>query len=228
LAQGRVDQAQRWTEERGLTDEDEISYARERDYLVLARILLARSEPARALGLLARLEALAESQGRNGSVIETQALRSLALQAAGNHDAALATLGNALSIAQPEGHIRVFVDEGPRMAALLRSLINAIARDRSPNVSRAVQNHLHRVVRAFEAPKASDAPAMSGLVEPLTKRELEVLSLVAAGRRNREIADELVVTIETVKKHVSHIFDKLGATNRTEAVIHARELGLIS
>jgi LuxR family transcriptional regulator, maltose regulon positive regulatory protein len=229
LAQGRIDEARRWTEQRGLTDEDEVSYARERDYLVLVRVLLARSEPARALGLLTRLEALAESQDRSGSVIEIRALRALALQAAGDHDAALVTLTNALSLARPEGHIRVFVDEGPRMAALLRGLINASTRGGSPSISRAVQEHLHRVVRAFEPPKADDARAsMSALVEPLTKRELEVLSLVAAGRRNREIADELVVTLETIKKHVSHIFDKLGATNRTEAVNQARELGLIA
>ena len=69
---------------------------------------------------------------------------------------------------------------------------------------------------------------MTGLIEPLTHRELEVLSLIAEGKRNRDIADELVVTLETVKKHVSHIFDKLGTTNRTEAVTQARDLGLIS
>jgi LuxR family maltose regulon positive regulatory protein len=68
---------------------------------------------------------------------------------------------------------------------------------------------------------------MAGLVEPLTDRELEVLRLLAAGRRNREIADQLVVTLDTVKKHLTHIFDKLGATNRTQALTHARQLGLI-
>ena len=65
------------------------------------------------------------------------------------------------------------------------------------------------------------------MVELLTDRELEVLRLLAAGRRNRDIAQELVATAETVKKHVSHIFDKLGATNRTQAVARARELGLL-
>src|SRR6266508_6801198 len=71
------------------------------------------------------------------------------------------------------------------------------------------------------------ASAVSGLMEPLTRRELEVLGFIAAGRPNREIAGELVVTLETVKKHASHIFDKLGAANRTEAVARARELRLI-
>jgi LuxR family maltose regulon positive regulatory protein len=90
---------------------------------------------------------------------------------------------------------------------------------------------VNRVVEAFRPPvehPENPASAASGLMEPLTRRELEVLGLVAAGRPNREIADELVVTLETVKKHLSHIFDKLGAANRTEAVARARELRLIS
>jgi LuxR family transcriptional regulator, maltose regulon positive regulatory protein len=100
---------------------------------------------------------------------------------------------------------------------------------RAVAVSGAVQEYLSRVVQAF-APAGSrrtTAAAGSGLIEPLTARELEVLSLIAAGRRNREIANELVVTLETVKKHTSHIFDKLGAANRTQAVTRARELGLV-
>jgi LuxR family maltose regulon positive regulatory protein len=94
----------------------------------------------------------------------------------------------------------------------------------------AAQEHLNRVVQAFApaGPGGMTAAAGSGLIEPLTARELEVLSLIAAGRRNQEIANELVVTLETVKKHTSHIFDKLGAANRTQAVAHARRLGLIA
>jgi LuxR family maltose regulon positive regulatory protein len=213
----------------GLSDDDEVSYPRERDYLVLARVLLARSEPARALGLLDRLDALAEFQGRAGSVIEIRALRALALQAAGDHEGALTAVAEALSLARPERYVRVFADEGPRMAALLKSLIGARRWGRAAAASGTAQEHLNRVVQAFApaGPPATAAPAGSGLIEPLTARELEVLSFIAAGRRNREIANELVVTIETVKKHTSHIFDKLGAANRTQAVARARELGLI-
>jgi len=231
LAQGRIDEAVRWTEERGLTEEDEVSYPRERDYLVLARVLLAQSEPGRALGLLERLDALADSQGRKGSLIQVRVLRSLALQSTGDHSSALTILAEALALARPEGYIRVFADEGPPMAALLRSFIRARQRGRLEAGSGAAREHLNRVVRAF-GPVAGGAekraPGATALIEPLTTRELEVLSFIAVGRQNREIADELVVTLETVKKHVSHIFDKLGATNRTEAVTRARELGLIS
>jgi LuxR family transcriptional regulator, maltose regulon positive regulatory protein len=196
---------------------------------VLARVLLARAEPGRALGLLDRLDALAEFQGRAGSVIEIRALRALALQAAGDHQGALTAVAEALSLAQPERYVRVFADEGPRMAALLKSLMGARRAGRAVAASGAATEHLNRVVQAFgpAGPRGTAAAAGSGLIEPLTARELEVLSLIAAGRRNREIANELVVTIETVKKHTSHIFDKLGAANRTQAVTRARELGLV-
>ena len=229
LVHGRVDDAARWIRERGLSEDDEMSYPHERDYLVLARVLLARSDPGRALGLLDRLDALAESQGRISSMIEIRALRALALQAAGDHDDALRVVADALSLAHPEGYVRVFADEGPRMAALLKSLIGARQRSRAATASNAEQAHLKRVLRAFAPAEAQAAvPPVTALVEPLTARELEVLSFIAAGHRNREIADELVVTLDTVKKHTTHIFDKLGAANRTEAVMRARELGLIS
>jgi len=230
LAQGRAGEAARWTEERGLTADDEISYARERDYLVLARVLLAGPDPGRALGLLERLDALAESQGRRQSLIQIRAVRSLALQSNGDHRSALAMLSDALELARPEGYVRAFADEGAPMAALLRSLIAARQRRRVAAVSRPAREHLARVGRAFR-PAARQAematPGVSGLIDPLTNRELEVLRLIAAGRRNNDIAGELVVTLETVKKHVSNILGKLGASTRTQAVTRARELGLI-
>jgi LuxR family transcriptional regulator, maltose regulon positive regulatory protein len=228
LAQGRVEEAARWTRERGLTEHDEVSYLREGDHLVLARVLQAQGRPDRALGLLERLDALAASQGRTESLVQIRALRALALQAADEHQGALTLLAETLELTAPEGHARVFADEGPPMAALLRSLLGTRRRARA---AAAGTEHLHRVIQAFQpATAASDstARAVLGLIEPLTDRELEVLRLLAAGRRNRDIAAELVVTLETVKKHTSHIFDKLGATNRTQAVAHARRLGLIA
>jgi LuxR family maltose regulon positive regulatory protein len=229
LTLGRVEEAARWTREQGLTDHDQVSYLREGDHLVLARVLLAQVQPDRALGLLERLDALAASQGRTGSLIQIRALRALALQAADEHQGALTLLAETLELAVPEGHVRVFADEGPPMAALLRSLLGTRRRARA--AAGAGTEHLHRVLQAFQPATAqadSTARTVLGLIEPLTDRELEVLRLLAAGRRNRDIAAELVVTLETVKKHTSHIFDKLGAANRTEAVAHARRLGLIA
>ena len=230
LAVGRMEDAERWADEWGLSEDDEVSYAREREHLVLARLLLARRQAAPAIDLLNRLEALADSQGRRWSLIEMRALRSLALQSSGEHDDALTTLESALSEARPEGSIRVFADEGPPMAALVQRLIRQRQGGRSVAAPRHAREHLLRVAGAFRTqrrPVGHDVPVAPGVVEPLTARELEVLGLLAAGRRNRDIADELVVTLDTVKRHVSHIFDKLGVFNRTEAVARARELHMI-
>jgi LuxR family transcriptional regulator, maltose regulon positive regulatory protein len=230
LAVGRTGEAARWTEERGLTADDEVSYQQERAYLVLVRVLLARQEPAGALRLLGRLHALADSQGRIESLIEIRALRSLGMHAIGDHQGALTVLAESLALARPQGYVRVFADEGPPMAALLRSLARARQPGRAAVISRPARDHLNSVVGAFRSQGGrSDepAPVAGGLLEPLTRREREVLGLVAAGRPNREIADELVVTLDTVKKHLSHIFDKLGAANRSDAVARAREVGLL-
>jgi LuxR family maltose regulon positive regulatory protein len=231
LLQGRVEEAVRWVEERGSKEADELAYPRERDYLALARVLLAHQDPDRALRLLDRLETPARAQGRTGSVVRIQALRSMALQSVGDHAAALSVLTKTLSVARAAGYVRVFADEGPAMAALLRSLITAGKRGALPALSGAAAAHVNRIIRAFgpQAPRRGRAGVSSpSLIVPLTERELEVLRLLASGKRNREIARELVVTLDTVKKHVSHIFEKLGAANRTEAVARAREIGIVS
>jgi LuxR family transcriptional regulator, maltose regulon positive regulatory protein len=231
LVQGRTADTARWVRDRGLEIDDELSYPREREYLVLARLLVAEQAADRALALLERLRAAAAGQQRTGSVIEVQVVQVLALQASGDETGALDALGEALALAWGEGYVRVFVDEGPPMASLVGKL-TATGR----LAGGVPVDYLHRLQEAFaldgEAmaapPPPRGAAAMAGLVQPLSGRELEVLGLLAAGKANREIAQELVVTLDTVKKHVTHILDKLGATNRTHAVARARGLGLIS
>ena len=207
-------------------------YPREPGYLVLARVLLAQQRPAEALALLDRLHAAAVAQGRVGSVIEAGALRALALAACGQDADAVNALAEVLTLACPQGYVRVFADEGPPMAALLGQLIAA---QRAGQAAAGVPlGCLARLQRAFDVghtgpgSRSGTAPAaVPGLVEQLTSRELEVLGMLAAGKSNQAIADQLVVTLDTVKKHVSHLLGKLGAANRTEAVTRARELGLI-
>jgi LuxR family transcriptional regulator, maltose regulon positive regulatory protein len=232
LAQGDLAAAARWTGQRGLRPDGRPSYPREPEYLVLARVLLAQDLPDQALGLLEQLLALAAAQGRTGSLIELQTLRALALAARGEEAAAVASLADALTLAHPQGHVRVFADEGPPMGALLGRLLAARRGDRT--AAGVPLAYLGRLARAFEPDATLAGPqapartvAVPGLVEPLSGRELEVLSLLAAGRRNQEIAEELVVALSTVKKHVTHILDKLGAANRTQATARARELGLL-
>jgi LuxR family transcriptional regulator, maltose regulon positive regulatory protein len=164
-------------------------------------------------------------------VIEIGALRALALAASGDADRAVDALADALTLACPQGHVRVFADEGPPMETLLARLI-AAQRSGGP-AAEVPLGCLARLQRALGAPGIAPAAgrgsvtAVPGLVEQLTSRELEVLEMLAAGRSNQAIASQLVITLDTVKKHVSHILGKLGAANRTEAVTRARELRLI-
>jgi LuxR family maltose regulon positive regulatory protein len=221
LAQGNIAAAIRWAQQHGLSPEDEPGYPRELEYLVLARVLLAQDRPTETLALLGRLLGQAVAQERMGSVIEIQALRALALAARGDELAAIGTLAEALTLASPQGYVRVLADEGPPMRALLGRIVFTHRAGQPPGRDIPFR-HLARVMQAFDG-----KPAVPGLADPLTGRELQVLAMLAAGTPNRAIAKELFVTLFTVKKHVSHILDKLGAANRTEAVARARELGLI-
>ena len=232
LAQGDLAAAAGWAHQRGLGPDDELGYPREPEYLVLARVLLAQERLSPALALLKRLDVTAAAQGRTGSLIEIRALQALASAAIGDEDAALGCLAGALSLGCPGGYVRVFADEGPPMAALLGRLFAAERAEQAASPSVPL-GYLARVLRAFGGKEAvetagrSTAQAVLGLIEQLTARELEVLVLLAAGAPNPRIAAELVVTLDTVKKHVSHLLGKLGAANRTEAVTRARQLGLI-
>ena len=224
LAQGNLPGAARFPQENGLGPDDEADYARESGHLVLARVLLAQDRPGQALALLGRLHAAAAAQDRTGSLIEIGALRALAL-AVGDEAAAVTVLAEALLLACPQGYVRVFADEGPPMAALLGRLIAAQRAGRA--AAEVPLGYLARLQRAFDTGQPAPDATSSGIVDPLTSRELEVLEMLAAGRSNQAIAGELVVTLDTVKKHVGHVLAKLGAANRTEAVARARELSLI-
>ena len=230
LARGDVSAAAQWTTAAGLSPADEPGYPREPAYLLLARVLLAQDRPGPALTLLQRLLVAAASQGRIGNVIEIQVLRALALAARGDHAGALGALAEAVTLGCPQGYVRVFADEGAPMRALLTRLSAARKDQRAP--ARDVDpEYLARLLRACgqagAAPSSRRAAAPPGMAEPLTDREVEVLRLLAAGRSNQRIAHELVVALDTVKRHVTHILGKLGAANRTEAVARARQLGLI-
>jgi LuxR family maltose regulon positive regulatory protein len=231
LAQGDVHAVTQWTTAAGLSPEDEPDYPREPAYLVLARVLLAQNDPGPALTLLQRLLDVAVSQGRVGSIIEIQALRALALAACGDHASALGALTEALTLARRRGYVRVLADEGTPMHALLARLSAArpdqqyAARHIDPGYLTAL---LHACGQADAvSPPRRAAATPPGLAEPLTDRELEVLRLIAEGKSNQRIAHDLVVALDTVKKHVTHVLAKLGAANRTEAAARARQLGLI-
>ncbi len=233
LADGHVAEAARWVRARGLTADDEPAYPREQEYLLLARVLLAERNAAQALEMLAPWHSLALAQGRLGSVLTLRVLAALAHAANGDESAASVALAEALTLAAPEGYIRVFVDEGSALAVLLRTLLLGRKLEQLAGVEAVHREYLHRLASSFERhgmpvlpPARRGAVAVPGMVEPLSLREQEVLALLAIGHPNRTIADELFITLDTVKRHVSHVFGKLGVANRTEAVARARQLGL--
>ncbi len=244
VAQERLGEALGWAREQGLSVSDDLSYLREFEHITLARVLLARSESDRAdrsiseaMGLLERLLQAAEEGERTGSVLEILVLQALANLLQGDIPAALVPLSRALSLAEPEGYIRIFVDEGPPMAVLLAKLhehSRKRPRATSTNVPLAYIERLLALLRGERvqegtSPAAPSAPAPAQpLLDPLTERELEVLRLIAAGLSNREIADRLVLALSTVKSYVNTIYSKLQVESRTQAVARARALHLLS
>ena len=225
LAQGDVGAALRWARRRGLGADDELSYMREVEHLVLARLFVAQGKLDEALRLLGRLLSAAHVGGRTGSTIEILTLQALILQAEGDAARATSVLGRALSLAEPEGYVRMFVGEGAPMAALLRRLP-------SDEVSPQYVGRLFTILRQAGGDRHLPAEEIIStntqpLPEPLSERELEVLRLVASGRSNREIARELYVSLATVKTHINNTYRKLGANSRTRAVARARDFNLV-
>jgi LuxR family maltose regulon positive regulatory protein len=257
LARGEVDRAARWAEQLVRQRQADFlahgrpypaPYRRDCEDVACARIVLARARPDEALALLVPLAERARAGGRLSQWLEVMLLQALAYnlrsQCGEDRDGerALAVLAEAIVLGAEVGFIRSFVDEGPRLAGLLAQLRARERRARTPALDAAQLTYLDQVLAAFGDSASSTGsgrrlPPPPGrglsagparpLVEPLSERELEVLRLLAHGASNAEIAEQLVLALNTVKRHVSNIFEKLGATNRTQAVAEARALGLL-
>jgi len=185
--------------------------------VVLAHVRLAQGQPDEALQLLEHALQAAEQVGRFGNAILILVAKALAQRARGDPDQALADLEKALALAEPEGYVRVFLDEGRPIVRLLRR-----AAMRNP-----ASNYIKTLLDGLGEPESVEPIVPSQLIEPLSARELQILQLIADGATNQEIANELVVAVNTVKKHISNIFGKLGVSNRVQAVSQARLLGLL-
>jgi LuxR family maltose regulon positive regulatory protein len=230
LGRGELQQAINWMERLEIEERKGAPFTAEREEVACARILLAQQQPVRALQRLEPVLKRAQAGKRGDHVLEVLLLQSLAYSMNQQEQQALQTLAQAVQLAEPEGYIRRFVDEGNPMATLLTKLrtqqrrstsipyldvlLHAFAQQSLPNEYRVEQ----------PAPQAATQTLYQ---EPLSERELEVLQILARGAPNQQIAQELVITVTTVKRHVSHIFAKLGVTNRVQAITRARELDLI-
>jgi LuxR family maltose regulon positive regulatory protein len=228
IAGGDFEAVRRWAEGRRLyqyidtpLEEESLSSVEHRlrkyELLVLARLLIAEGRFEETLALLEPLLPIAERRNRPGMMIEIYLLQALALQAQGDRDRAIAALERALSLAEPEGYARIFLDEGEPVAQLI---YRAVERGIAPEFG-------GRLLAAFPAKEPAVRELPLEMVESLSERELEVLRLIAEGLSNQEIAQSLVVSLRTVKWHASNIYGKLGVKNRTQAVAKARSLGIL-
>ena len=236
LAQGDWPAVDRWAAalDKRFSSRDPFRYEDELARITQARVVLARNKPDEAIRLLSRLQESAQVGGRAGRLIEIILLKALARQAAGDTRQALADLTASLTLAEPEGYVRVFLDEGPPMQRLLAKALSHVD-------AGSLRGYASRLLSQFDAAQhgvmaapekgspAADRAASSGqaLIEPLSQRELEVLQLIALGRTNQEIAQQLIVAPGTVKAHTASIYRKLDVANRTEAVARARQLGIL-
>ena len=251
LAQGNLAAARGWIEERGLDREaslrefeqrasnNSLSYLRAMEYVTLARVRLAQKRLIDALSLLELLLQRTERAGWVWLEIEILILRALAYHYQADTSQALAALEEALSLAEPGGFVRLFINEGPPMGELLRQLAaRGGAGDYVGKLLAALNADKHRdrgagdqsSIQSPPLPPSDTKPperAVPLLVDPLSERELEVLHLIAAGLSNQEIASTLIVAASTIKTHTQNIFRKLDVSSRTQAVARARELNLL-
>jgi LuxR family maltose regulon positive regulatory protein len=218
LVQGNLAAAVQWAadlEHNGEEKDFPPAYQRQLDRTIQVRVRLAQGEPD-----MAAIDTLLEKSGTGGwrrNEIELVMLKAVALDAQGDTGAAISSLAEALAMAEPEAYIRLFVDEGAAVAKLLRL---AVLESISPT-------YVGRLQASFMPSMGEGLVSSQALIDPLTKRELKVLQLMANGLSNREIADELVIALGTVAKYSNNIFTKLNVRNRTQAISRARTLALI-
>jgi LuxR family transcriptional regulator, maltose regulon positive regulatory protein len=190
-------------------------------------VLLAQDKCDQVLKLLKRLRERAQARGRSDGEIVILTLQALALQEKGERERAVSTLTHALTLAEPEGYVRTFVDEGPEIAPLVSEVLKAHQWRHLERPDHPSAHYLRKLLAALEQDISGSVAPTPELLEPLSERELEVLELIEAGKSNHRISQELFVTAGTVKTHIRNIYRKLDAHSRTQALVRARELNLL-
>ena len=223
IKQNRLSEALGWVREQNLSSNDDLCFLREFDHITLARVLLAQYKKDQqneslsdAISLLERLLKEAEKANRMGSMIEIRILLALFYEAQSDIPSAIESLEPALRFAEPEGYIRTFVDEGDSMDRLLAEA----------NARGIIPEYVGKLLGAFgntERKVLTEQP----LIEPLSEREREILMLIATGLKNKEIAEQMVISLNTVLYHTKNIYNKLGVNRRTQAILKAQEIKLV-
>jgi len=224
LGSGKLNAALQWAQQRGLSIDDNIDGSHELEYIALAHILITQNKLAEADRLLQRLIENAKAGDRVYMMIEMRLMRALIFKAKQDTAAALTELKFALSLAEPGGLIMIFVSKGKSVAELLEEICAVKKRDHDDTKAGFSLSYAKKIWSVFQA---GTTPKIDGLMDPISERELEVLYLIAAGLSNREIADKLFISLNTVKTHTKNINSKLGVNSRIKAVARAKELGLL-
>ncbi|WP_256761006.1 LuxR C-terminal-related transcriptional regulator [Cohnella sp. WQ 127256] len=223
LRQGSNQDALDWLERCGLTHKDEVSLFRMAEYLSLARVLAGCGRMEEALHLLEKLYLLLCKEDRLRDRIKVLIMQSVTLQQAGQTEAALEQLEIALLLAEPEGYIRSFIDEGSIMAEMLISYLGVRRVSRLGYTSSVSLTYVKQLLQALNVTLEDGL----SLKEILTEQETRILGLIASGMSNKEIAQHLIITTETVKSHIKNIYRKLSASNRVNALQRANELNFL-
>ncbi len=225
LARGKMDEVSHWVKERGLDGDDELTNRREYEHLALARFLIVQERLDEAEPLLTRLIRSAESGTRVYSLIQMRLLKALIAYQRDDKKTALDELRHALYLSEPGGFIHSFTKEGLRVAELLEIVFEEEKAGRAKQKAEFSQNYIKKLLLAFKVDVSPQE--VKGLVEPLSERELEVLTLIAGGLSNQEIARKLFISLNTVRTHTKNINSKLNVHSRTQAAARAKELKLI-
>jgi LuxR family maltose regulon positive regulatory protein len=230
--QNRIDQAICWAESCGLSPDDtDWPYSRKVEYLTLARVLSTQGKHEGINGMLERLKQTAEADKRTGDLIEILIQQALYSYVSGKKEGSFQTIERALILAEPEGYIRTFVDEGEPMRLLLldhQSIYKKRIGEEVNGESLRLLAYIGKLLAEFSQNSLGEKSKPETIPEPLSERELEILRLISMGLTNQEIAHRLVIAVSTVKSHINNLYSKLGTNRRTQAISIAREQGLLS
>jgi LuxR family maltose regulon positive regulatory protein len=229
LLQGDYQQVERWVHKKAFNLEETNMGWQEMGVFIALHLLMQQGQYQETHRLLERHIHAAEAKKHIRSVVRLMALQALNFQATGEDEQGISTLLSVLAQAEPEGYIRTFADEGEPMLALLLKARTRLQKARDANQPAVSLAYIQRLLAALGLPMepAPEDDADDAMMQLLSEREIEVMRLIASGRSNQEICEQLVIAASTLKTHINHIYSKLAVRSRTQAIVQARALNLL-